>query len=87
MAIVNTFELERHDSGVAVWVWEYWHGNERLGAALDVSVSEARELAALLVEYANKSAPTEAAVEAAEYYVEMERESMYEYMTSPMEKK
>lgn len=84
---VNTFELDRTDEGIHVWVWEYWLGNTRLDASMDLSVAEAHELAAMLTEYADKDAPTEAAAAHAEFEEDLRRESMYDFMTSPMEKK
>ncbi len=85
----NTFEIERRDESLALWVWETSCGAStvRLAASVDMTVGEARELAAMLTEYADKDSPTEHANAKAEFEEDLRRESMYDFMTSPMEKK
>ncbi len=87
--IVSTFEIERHESGLSVYVWESWGGSgaTRLAASVDLSISESRELAAMLTEFLDKDSPTEHANAKAEFEEDLRRESMYDFMTSPMEKK
>ena len=85
----NTFEIERRDDYLALWVWETGPAvsTVRLAASVDMTVGEARELAAMLTEYADRDSPTEHANAKAEFEEDLQRESMYEYMTSPMEGK
>ena len=85
----NTFEIERRDESLALWVWETCPpvSAVRLAASVDMTVGEARELAAMLTEYADKDSPTEHANAKAEFEEDLRRESMYDFITSPMEKK
>ena len=85
----NTFEIERRDDYLALWVWETCHpvSAVRLAASVDMSVGEARELAAMLAEFLDKDSQTEHANAKAEFEEDLRRESMYDFMTSPMEEK
>ena len=85
----NTFEIERRDDYLALWVWETGCGAStvRLAASVDMTVGEARELAAMLTEYADRDSPTEHANAKAEFEEDLRRESMYDFMASQMEKK
>ena len=75
--IVSTFEIERHESGFSVYVWESWGGSgaTRLAASVDLSISEARELAAMLTEFLDKDSPTEHANAKAEFEEDLRREN------------
>ena len=85
----NNFEIERRDDYLALWVWETGTAvsTVRLAASVDMTVGEARELAAMLTEYADRDSPTEHANAKAEFEEDLRRESMYDFMTSPMEGK
>ena len=85
----NTFEIERRDDYLALWVWETGPAvsTVRLAASVDMTVGEARELAAMLTEFLDKDSPTEHANAKAEFEEDLRRESMYDFMTSPMEGK
>ena len=85
----NTFEIERRDDYLALWVWETGSSvsTVRLAASVDMTVGESRDLAAMLTEYADKDSPTEHANAKAEFEEDLRRESMYDFMISPMEKK
>lgn len=87
--IANTFEIESRDDYLALWVWETGPAvsTVRLAASVDMTVGEARELAAMLTEYADRDSPTEHANAKAEFEEDLRRESMYDFMTSPMEGK
>ena len=73
----NTFEIERRDDYLTLWVWETGCGAStvRLAASVDMTVGEARELAAMLTEYADRDSPTEHANAKAEFEEDLRREN------------
>ena len=73
----NTFEIERRDDYLALWVWETGTAvsTVRLAASVDMTVGEARALAAMLTEYADRDSPTEHANAKAEFEEDLRREN------------
>ncbi len=73
----NTFEIERRDESLALWVWETCPpvGAVQLAASVDMTIGEARELAAMLTEFLDKDSPTEHANAMAEFEEDLRREN------------